>query len=262
MLSRIFARHGYNRGVSAVATPAPPAVDKPWRKFTFRERILLWIIEWVGYFVIRTLCSTMKFAVSWEDSSPKSFAARPYVYSFWHNCMIPAMYWCRDLNVRVMSSDSFDGEYTGRIMQKFGFVKVRGSSSKGAIRALLGMRRALEEGWTAAFTIDGPRGPRYVAKPGPVALSRSSGCAMVVFHIAMDRAWILNTWDRAMIPKPFSRALIRVSRAIEVPSDGDQERYFGELQAALDRVRVFAEENIVKAGTAEFPYGKGNHDEH
>ena len=95
--------------------------------------------------------------------------------------MIPAMYWCRNLNVRVMSSDSFDGEYTGRIMQKFGFVKVRGSSSKGAIRALLGMRRALEDGWTVAFTIDGPKGPRYVAKPGPVVLSRSTGAPMVVF---------------------------------------------------------------------------------
>lgn len=245
-----------------MATPAPPNIDKPWRKFTLRERLLLWMIEWAGYLVIRLLCSSMHFAVSWEDGSPKSFAERPFVYSFWHNCMIPAMYWCRDLNVRVMSSDSFDGEYTGRIMQKFGFVKVRGSSSKGAIRALLGMRRALEEGWTVAFTIDGPKGPRHVAKPGPVTLSRSTGAPMVVFYIAIDRAWILNTWDRAMIPKPFSRAFVRVSRPIRVPADGDQEQYHRELQAALDRVRVFAEENVGKAGTPEFPYGKSNRDEH
>ena len=256
------APRGYNSGVSAVATPTPPAVDKPLRKFTFQQRILLWIIEWAGYFVVCLLCSTMKFAVSWEDGSPKSFAERPFVYSFWHNCMIPAMYWCRDLNVRVMSSDSFDGEYTGRIMQKFGFVKVRGSSSKGAIRALLGLRRALGDGWTVAFTIDGPRGPRYVAKPGPVTLSRSTGCPMVVFHIAMDRAWILNSWDRTMVPKPFSRALIRVSRAIAVPSEGNQERYHAELQSALDRVRVFAEENVAKAGTSEFPFDKSNRDQH
>jgi lysophospholipid acyltransferase (LPLAT)-like uncharacterized protein len=247
--------------VSAVATPAPP-VDKPWRKFTLRQRVLLWIIEWVGYLVIRLLLPTVRFSVSWEEGSPKSFAERPFVYSFWHNCMIPAMYWCRDLNVRVMSSDSFDGEYTGRIMQKFGFVKVRGSSSKGAIRALLGMRRALEEGWTVAFTIDGPKGPRYVAKPGPVTLSRSTGAPMVVFHIAIDRAWVLNTWDRAMIPKPFSRALIRVSRAIAVPPESDQEQYHQGLQAALDRVRVFAEENISRVGTPEFPYGRSNRDEH
>lgn len=248
--------------MSSVATPASAPVDKPWRKFTLRQRLLLWLIEWAGYIAIRALCPTMRFSVSWEDASPKSFAERPYVYSFWHNCMIPAMYWCRDLNVRVMSSDSFDGEYTGRIMQKFGFVKVRGSSSKGAVRALLGMRRELEQGWTAAFTIDGPKGPRYVAKPGPVVLSRSTGAPMVVFHIALDREWVLNTWDKAMIPKPFCRALMRISTEIQVPANGGDEEYLQKLQAALDRVRVFAEENVSKAGTPEFPYGCSNRDEH
>jgi len=248
--------------VSAVATPATPPVDKPWRKFTFKQRILLWLITWAGYVAIRILGPTIRFAVSWEDGAPKRLANRPFIYSFWHNCMIPAMYWCRDLNVRVMSSDSFDGEYTGRIMQKFGFVKVRGSSSKGAVRALLGMRREIEQGWTAAFTIDGPKGPRYVAKPGPVVLSRSTGAPMVVFHIALDRAWVLNTWDGAMIPKPFCRALMRISTKIPVPRDGGDEQYLAELQTALDRVRIFAEENIAKAGTAEFPYGRSNRDEH
>jgi lysophospholipid acyltransferase (LPLAT)-like uncharacterized protein len=250
--------------VSSTVTPVPTAakVDKPWRKFTIRERLLLWLITWTGYSAIRLLGPTIRFAISWEDATPKSLAERPYVYSFWHNCMIAAMYWCRHLQVHVMSSDSFDGEYTGRIMQKFGFVKVRGSSSKGAVRALLGMRRALEEGYTVAFTIDGPKGPRYVAKPGPVILSKSTGAPMVVFHIAFDRAWVLNTWDRTMIPKPFCRALMRISRAIPVPREGNQEQYHAELQSALDRVRIFAEENVHKAGTLEFPFGKSNLDEH
>jgi len=248
--------------VNATVTPAPPKADAPWRTFTLKQRIQLWLITWAGYLVIRILGPTIRFSVSWEDGSPKSLAERPYVYSFWHNCMIPAMYWCRDLQVRVMSSDSFDGEYAGRIMQKFGFVKVRGSSSKGAVRALLGMRRELEQGSTADFTIDGPKGPRYVAKPGPVILSRSTGAPMVVFHIALERAWILKTWDRAMIPKPFTRALMRVSRKIEVPRDGSDEQYHAELQAALDRVRVFAEENIGRAGTPEFPQSRSNRDEH
>jgi hypothetical protein len=253
---------GYNKFVNAVATPVAPRIDKPWRKFTLKQRILLWMIEWVGFLAIRILGPTIRFSVSWEEGSPKSLAERPKVYSFWHNCMIPAMYWCRDLQVRVMSSDSFDGEYTGRIMQKFGFVKVRGSSSKGAVRALLGMRREIEQGWTAAFTIDGPKGPRYVAKPGPVVLSRSTGAPMVVFYIALDRAWVLKTWDGAMIPKPFCRALMRVSREIAVPKNGGDEEYLQELQSALDRVRIFAEENIGKAGTSEFPRAQSNRHEH
>jgi lysophospholipid acyltransferase (LPLAT)-like uncharacterized protein len=245
--------------VSAIVTPASgQRIDKPWRKFTLKERLLLWLIEWTGYIVIRGLCSTIRFSVSWEEGSPSSLAQRPFVYSFWHNCMIPAMYWCRDLQVRVMSSDSFDGEYTGRIMQKFGFVKVRGSSSKGAVRALLGMRREIEQGWTVAFTIDGPKGPRYIAKPGPVVLSRSTGAPMVAFHIALDRAWILKTWDGCMIPKPFCRALMRVSQQIRVPPNGSDEPFLQELQSALERTRVFAEENISKVGTPEFPFAHSN----
>ena len=237
-----------------------PRIDKRWRKFTWKERIVLWLITWTGYLVIRVLGPTIRFSVSFEEGSPISLAQRPFVYSFWHNAMIAAMYWCRNLEVRVMSSDSFDGEYTGRIMQKFGFVKVRGSSSKGAVRALLGMRRALERGWTAAFTIDGPKGPRYMAKPGPVTLARATGAPMVVFHIACDRAWILNTWDGCMVPKPFCRALIRISRQIPVPRDGDEGLYLGELQAALDRVRVFAESHVEQVGTPGFPYAKNNRD--
>jgi len=82
------------------------------------------------------------------------------ILSFWHTCIFPAIYVWRNLQIRVMSSDSFDGEWTGRIIRKFGFVKVRGSSSRGAVRALLGMRKEIGQNTTVAFTIDGPRGPR------------------------------------------------------------------------------------------------------
>ena len=240
--------------MKAVATPAPPQADQARRKFTLGERILLWLITWTATLAIRILGPTIRFSASWEAGSVRTIEARPIVYSFWHNCMIPAMYLCRGLQIRVISSDSFDGEYAGRIMDKFGFVKVRGSSSRGAVRALLGVRRELEQGWTAAFTIDGPRGPRYVAKPGPVFLARSTGVPMAAFHIALERAWVLKTWDGCMIPKPFSRALLRVSRQMSVPRDGDDETYLQELQSALDRVRVFAEENVHKVGAPDFPF--------
>lgn len=236
-----------------VSTQGAAAPDR----FTFWQRFLLWLITWAGYLAIRAIGSTIRFAVSWEEGSPGSLEARPFVYSFWHNCMIPAMYLWRDLNIRVMSSDSFDGEYTGRIMQKFGFVKVRGSSSKFAVRALLGMRRDLEQGWIVAFTLDGPRGPKHVVKPGPVTLARATGIPMVGFHIALTDAWVLKTWDELMIPKPFSRALMRVGCVIPVPGDADEaqrEHALQQLQATLDRCEQFAEANVSKAGSEEFPF--------
>lgn len=218
--------------------------------FTLGQRFLLWLITWVGVIVIRLIAPTMKLAVSFEDGAPPSLDTKPLILAFWHSCIFPAIYAWRNLQIRVMSSDSFDGEYTGRIIRKFGFVKVRGSSSKGAVRALLGMRREIEQNATVAFTIDGPRGPRYVAKPGPVVLARATGVPMVAFHIALENPWVLNTWDKSMIPKPFSRALLRVSRKIQVPEDSgeaERERYHAELQAALDRVREFAEANVAKS---------------
>jgi lysophospholipid acyltransferase (LPLAT)-like uncharacterized protein len=243
--------------VSAAPTSAVSGeTSAPEQQFTVKQRLLLWMITWVGFLVIRLIGPTLRLGVSYEVGSPSSLDARPVIFSFWHSCIFPAMYAWRNRQIRVLSSDSFDGEWTGRIIRKFGFVKVHGSSSRGAVRAVLGMRRAVEQGATVGFTIDGPRGPRFVAKPGPVLLARSTGAPMAAFHIAVENAWVLNTWDRVIIPKPFSRALMRVSRQTMVPPDSDnmqRERFHQELQAALDRVREFAEENVGKVGSEEFP---------
>lgn len=240
--------------------PLPPLPPIDARRFTLRQRITLRIIIWLGYGIIRLIGPTLRVAVSYEDGAQKTLDQRPLIASFWHSCMIPATYIFRDMGIRVMSSDSYDGQYMGRIIHKFGFLAVKGSSSRNAVRALLGLRRALEEGWTVAFTLDGPRGPRHKVKPGPVALARSSGLPMTMFHAAVDRAWVLNTWDRLTIPAPFSRVLVRVGKLIPVPEDAtdeDLERYTNELQAALDRVCEFAEAHVKEAGSSEFPYYEG-----
>jgi lysophospholipid acyltransferase (LPLAT)-like uncharacterized protein len=252
--------------VSVEITPDAPPPPEPERRFTLRQRILLRLITGAGVLAVRLIAPTLRLAVSLEPDAPPGLEVRPLIYCFWHNCLFPAMYIWRNLQIRVLSSDSFDGEYTGRIMRKFGFVKVRGSSSRGAVRAVFAMRRELQQGACVAFTIDGPKGPRYVAKPGPVVLARSTGVPMVVFHIALEDAWILKTWDGCMIPKPFSRALMRLSspiRAAPATEDGraakDQpttEELHRELQASLDRVRVFAEANVRLVGQPAFPRWK------
>lgn len=227
------------------------------RRWTLPQRIVLSLIVWAGYWFIRLLGPTLRVSVSYEDGAQTTLDARPFVASFWHECMIPATYLFRDMGIRVMSSFSYDGEYMGRIIRRFGFVAVKGSSSRNPIRALLGLRRALEEGWTVAFTLDGPRGPRRKVKPGPSGLARSSGKAMTCFHAAVEKAWVLHSWDRMRIPMPFSRVLVRVGELIPVPpetSDEDLEHYTAELQSTLDRVSEFAEANVGKVGTTEFPY--------
>ncbi len=239
-------------GEAPATAEATPAL-----RFTLRQRIVLRIIIAAGYWFIRLIGPTLRVCVSREEGAEKTLDERPLILSFWHACIIPATYLFRNCGIRVMSSNSYDGEYMGRIIHKFGFVAVKGSSSRNAVRALLGLRRALQEGWAVAFSIDGPRGPRYKVKPGPVALARSSGVPMSTFHIAVESAWVLNTWDRLIIPKPFSRVLLRLGKLVPVPpqaSDEDLERYQQQLQDSLERVREFAEENVQKVGSAEFAY--------
>ena len=225
-------------------------------RFTLRQRILLAVVSLAGYVIIRILGATLRFSWTEEEGATPERIARPAVYSFWHQCIFPAAVLFRGQGIGVMTSLSFDGECIARIIEKFGFRAVRGSSSRGAVGALLGMRREIEAGEAVAFTIDGPRGPRYVAKPGPVFLAQATGAPMAAFHVALERCWVLKSWDGTRIPKPFSRALLRVSRAMHVPADVDEvalQAHHAELQGSLERVRDFAEANVNKVGTVEFP---------
>jgi lysophospholipid acyltransferase (LPLAT)-like uncharacterized protein len=241
--------------VSTNPRPAAEVASDP-RRFTLRQRIILRIIIAAGYGFIRLIGPTLRVCISPEEGAQETVDQRPLIISFWHACIIPATYLFRNVGIRVMSSNSYDGEYMGRIIRKFGFVAVKGSSSRNAVRALLGLRRALQQGRAVAFTLDGPRGPRHKVKPGPVALARSSGVPLTMFHIAVESAWVLNTWDRLIIPKPFSRVLMRFGKLIPVPadaSDQDLERYQQQLQDSLDRVREFAEAHVRKVGSPESP---------
>jgi lysophospholipid acyltransferase (LPLAT)-like uncharacterized protein len=145
----------------------------------------------------------------------------------------------------VLNTVNFDGQWTRRVIERLGFGTAQGSSSRGAVEGLAAMAQSLESGRHVAFTIDGPRGPRYVAKPGPVILARRTGRPISVFHIGVDRAHTFQkSWDLFQIPHPFSRVVMFVAPPIRVPTDADADRMKSkqdEMQAALERVRDAAE---------------------
>ncbi|HEY6307588.1 MAG TPA: lysophospholipid acyltransferase family protein [Candidatus Angelobacter sp.] len=231
---------GTSSQVEAAATEAAE-----YRSFSLRQRVSLWLITWAGYLLIRWLCPTLRFTVIREpDCLSDGWGAPNGIWCFWHRCVIPAGYRFRGKQVAVMISRSFDGEYIARILGKLGYRPVRGSSSRGAVGALMGMRQELEAGHPAVFTIDGPRGPRFVAKPGPVLLAKKTGQPINCFYIAVERAWILNSWDRMIIPKPFSRACAYFSSPMPVPADASEEQmaaFHQQMQETLERCRLKAD---------------------
>lgn len=215
------------------------------RKFSLREKFTLWMVSNAAALLLRLIGPTLRFRLEFEPGSTYDGAnVGLAIYCLWHRCVIPATWRFRNLRVSVMTSRSFDGEAIARTIAKFGFRAVRGSSSRGAVGAFLGMRRELDQGCSVVFTIDGPRGPIYVAKPGPVLLAKTTGRPISCFYVAVERAWVLNSWDRMMIPKPFSRATFQMAAPIRVPADasGEQmEALHREMQAALERCREKAE---------------------
>jgi lysophospholipid acyltransferase (LPLAT)-like uncharacterized protein len=250
---------------TAAVEPEQPSISET-RRFSLRQRILLWFISWASYLAISLIGPTLRYSISWEEppTPPDATYEKPVIYSFWHRAVFASAWLWRKTGIAVMVSRSFDGEYIARTIEKLGFVAVRGSSSRGGAKALLGLKNQLVQGNLVAFTIDGPRGPKYVAKPGPVLLSRASALPMAAFYVALTNAWVLNTWDALMIPKPFSKALVRFSAKMRVPAeaadaemdaktDAQMAEFHAQLQAALERVTRFAEEHVAEVGSAEFP---------
>jgi lysophospholipid acyltransferase (LPLAT)-like uncharacterized protein len=226
-----------------LAAPVQPTE----RRFTRWQRFQIWLISVVASLAIRLIGPTLRFTLSPEEGSPDVLEKQTAIWVFWHRCVFPAAWRFRNRNIAVMTSRSYDGEYIARTIERLGFQAVRGSSSRGGAVALRGMHRQLEEGHSVAFTIDGPRGPRYVAKPGPVLLASKAQLPILGFYIALDRPWVLNSWDRFMIPKPFSRAFVRSFAPITVPPNADPEtiqQYHKKMQESLDRITAYAEDAV------------------
>ena len=140
-----------------------------------------------------------------------------------------------------MTSLNRDGEAIAQCIQKFGYGAARGSSSRGGFRALAEMAREIRQGRDCAFTIDGPRGPKYIAKQGPVLLALKTGAAIFCFHISMKHKIQLKSWDEFQIPLPFTPAVVLKAAPIWVPPDASEAHLrdlHQQMQTTLDRLRI------------------------
>jgi lysophospholipid acyltransferase (LPLAT)-like uncharacterized protein len=211
------------------------------------RRIQIPVIAAAVYAVIRTLGPTLRFEVlGWNHAERVHGSGNRVIWAFWHRVIIPVAWWARNRGIVVMNTTAFDGQWTRKVIEWLGFGTAQGSSSRGGLRGLAVMARRLEQGRDCAFTIDGPRGPRYVAKPGPVMLARKTGCPIMVFHIGVDRGKTFEkTWDHFLLPKLFARVAILFAPPIFVPQDSSAEvleAKHAEMQRELERVRDIAED--------------------
>ncbi len=209
-------------------------------EYPFKKRLIIRLADLAFYSLIRLIGRTVRFEViDWENHEEAARNGGLPIYSFWHNQIFLMTYWWRHRAIVVLTSKSFDGEYIARFIQRLGYGAVRGSSTRGAVGAVVEMVRLMREGCTAAFTVDGPTGPPYVAKMGPVLLAKKTGQPIMPIAITTQRAWKAPTWDSFQIPVPFTRARVYVASPIYVAADADDDALMAkrdELQHALDEL--------------------------
>ena len=211
-----------------------------------QKRILIHLADWAFYLLIKFIGKTIRYETDdWENFERIEREGKIPIYSFWHNRIFAGTYFFRKRGIVIITSQSFDGEYIARFIQRFGYGAVRGSSSRGGVGALIEMIRLMKRGLPMGFSVDGPRGPKYIAKTGAVLLAKKTGNPLMPFVFECEEFWTLGTWDNLQIPKPFTRAKLFIAEPVEVERDADEERIESkrtELQKKLDELTAKGEQ--------------------
>lgn len=224
-------------------------------RFTLTQRLVLAVVPRIVWALLWLVGLTWRFEVIAEDGiTPVLFGEKPgpEIYCFWHQCVLPCTIYFRRSHATILISRSFDGELITRILRLFGFHAVRGSSSRGGREGLLGLKDVLDSGRTAIFTADGPRGPIYQTKMGPIKLAQMTGAPIGCFHLEPEQAWVLRSWDRFLIPKPFTRIVVSWAQWTHVATDLEADEFEtkrAELNANIENARLRALAHFNKPDT-------------
>ena len=190
--------------------------------------------------IMKLWSMTLRYEVNGKKGiSQPAISSRPVIFALWHNRIftMPPI-WKRTggkgRSTVVLTSASKDGTTLATAMHAFGLGAIRGSSSRRAVSALIGMKKALREGFDVCVTPDGPRGPRYVVQAGVIKIAQATGTEIVPIHISYGAAWRLKSWDRFVIPMPFSRVQVTFDEPHRIEKNLDEEE-FENARSALEK---------------------------
>ncbi|HWP46771.1 MAG TPA: lysophospholipid acyltransferase family protein [Candidatus Limnocylindrales bacterium] len=167
------------------------------------------------------------------------------IYTLWHGRLLLLVYSHRNRGITVLVSQSQDGEYLSRMLQWARFRTVRGSSTRGGVRGLLGLIKAIREGYDVAITPDGPQGPAHHVQPGVIYLAQQTGAPIVPVTASAKRYKEFQSWDRFLVPYPFSKAVVLFGEPFFVPSKATEQMivdYQEKLQKELNRITEEADQ--------------------
>ncbi len=209
-------------------------VRHPWH-----FRLLVFAVTRLFAIALWALCRSVRLSVIGGEEERRLRARGPMFYATWHRGVLFAIYFWRCRNGNYMASASRDGEWAVGLIRALGNRAVRGSSSRGGRVAIQRMVEELQAGHPCGLNPDAPRGPAQVAKPGALAIAQRAGVPIVPVQFAFERCIRLKSWDRTMIPLPFTRGVVKFGEpfAVDPALEGEAfERRRVEFEAVMNRV--------------------------
>lgn len=172
-----------------------------------------------GLLLVKLISKTYRYRLVDQDNETSALeGSGTVVYASWHQRFFPGItFFATRRPIAIMISQSRDGEMIARVVDILGWRSVRGSSSKGGMRALKEIRSLTRRGYRVGHIVDGPQGPFGVVKPGLITIAQFAGAPIVPVITSAQRRWVFNSWDRFMVPKPFSKVIIRFGQPVDVP---------------------------------------------
>jgi lysophospholipid acyltransferase (LPLAT)-like uncharacterized protein len=198
------------------------------------KKIQRLLLIWLGPWIFRLIGWTIRVQrINEEPLRELLQRKQAFLFCVWHGRLFLPVFLYRNHDIVAMVSQHADGEVIARIVQKMGYGTVRGSSTRGGEKAFLQLLTHLKNGGRAAMIPDGPRGPRHHLKVGTILLAQRSGAPLVPITYAAKPCWRFNSWDRMVLPKPFSRAVLLLGEPLHIPehlTDDELEAWRTEIE--------------------------------
>ena len=206
-----------------------------------------------AWLAVQSLGKTMSIEERYTDTACRRDSGCPLIYVVWHGRMLIPMFWIKNTDVTILVSEHRDGEIVTATLESAGYETVRGSTTRGGVRALAKLIRLAKRGVRIGFTVDGPRGPRGRVQPGAVFVAAKTGLPLVPIVGSAKHAHYLKSWDAFQLPFPFSKAVLSIGEPYYVTGGSDPENiefHRAEIERRLTELTLEADE-IVGASTGK-----------
>ena len=222
-------------------------------KYFSSFRLIQTLISLIGSIYVLTVYKTSKVNLKNRKKIENLLERKEsFIYSFWHDQLLMCpLTWQSNSSIKVLISKHRDGDIIAQLISNLGFEAIRGSThktnkikNKGGLLSARKMIKSLKNGISIGISPDGPKGPRHKVSEGILSISRLSKSVILPVGIGFKKKWVLNTWDKFIIPKPFNEITVIWGDPIPaITNEKNNHQFKTKLESKMNNLTAQANKN-------------------